>query len=98
MLYAFFAQDIPGTLEQRLAARPEHLARLTELDEAGRLAIAGPNPNPDGEGFTGSLIVADFADMAAAEAWANADPYMAAGVYEGVIIKPFKQVFPATGE
>ena len=95
MLFAFFCQDVPDSLEKRLAARPDHLARLQELDDAGRLVLAGPNPNPDAEGFTGSLVVADFADLDAAVAWANDDPYMAAGVYEGVIVKPFKQVFPA---
>jgi uncharacterized protein YciI len=96
MLFAFYCQDVENSLEKRLAARPDHLARLTELNDAGRLVLAGPNPNPDAEGFTGSLVVADFTDLDAAVAWANDDPYMAAGVYEGVIVKPFKQVFPAT--
>ena len=96
MLFAFYCQDVENSLEKRMAARPDHLSRLTELDEAGRLVLAGPNPNPDTEGFTGSLVVADFADIDAAIAWANDDPYMTAGVYEGVIVKPFKQVFPAT--
>jgi len=95
MLFVFFAQDVPDSLAQRLAARPDHLARLTELDKAGRLVLAGPNPNLAGEGFTGSLIVADFEDIKAAEAWAKADPYQAAGVYQSVAIKPFKQVLPA---
>ncbi len=95
MLFAFYCQDIENSTEKRMGARPDHLARLTELDEAGRLVLAGPNPNPDGEGFTGSLVVADFDDMQAALDWANNDPYMAAGVYEGIIVKPFKQVFPA---
>ncbi len=95
MLFAFFAQDVDNSLDQRLAARPDHIARLEALNAAGRLVLAGPNPNPDGEGFTGSLIVADFDDLDAATAWANEDPYMAAGVYAGVIVKPFKQVFPA---
>ncbi|HCH23323.1 MAG TPA: hypothetical protein DE179_03405 [Oceanospirillaceae bacterium] len=95
MLFAFYCQDVENSLEKRLAARPDHLARLTALNDAGRLVLAGPNPNPDADGFTGSLVVADFADMDAALAWANDDPYMAAGVYEGVIVKPFKQVFPA---
>ena len=95
MLFAFYCQDVENSLEKRLAARPDHLARLTALNDAGRLVLAGPNPNPDADGFTGSLVVADFADMDAALAGANDDPYMAAGVYEGVIVKPFKQVFPA---
>ncbi len=97
MLFAFFAQDVENSLANRLAARPDHLARLTALDDVGRLVLAGPHPNPDGEGFTGSLIVADFDHIDAAVAWANDDPYMAAGVYEGVIVKPFKQALPVTG-
>ncbi|MDP6968277.1 MAG: YciI family protein [Gammaproteobacteria bacterium] len=95
MLFVFVAQDVPDSLQQRLAARPDHLARLTALDKAGRLVLAGPNPNITGEGFTGSLIVAEFEDIEAAEAWAKEDPYQAAGVYESVAIKPFKQALPA---
>ena len=88
------AQDGPNSLEKRLAVRPDHLARLAELDKAGRLVLAGPHPNHEGEGFTGSLIVAEFDDLQAAEAWAQADPYQLTGVYQSMLIKPFKQVFP----
>lgn len=99
MLYAIIGEDIPNSLELRLSARPAHLARLQELQAAGRLLLAGPNPaidNPDpgAAGFTGSLIVAEFASLQAAEEWAAADPYIAAGVYARVSVKPFKKVFP----
>ncbi len=100
MLYAVIAEDKPGTLDARLAARPDHLARLRALQDQGRLVLAGPHPAIDGSdpgtaGFTGSLVVAEFSDLAAAEAWAAADPYVAAGVYGRVTVKPFKKVFPA---
>lgn len=100
MLYAIIATDRAASLQARLQARPEHLDRLKALQEQGRLILAGPHPaidsNDPGEaGFTGSLIVAEFPDLAAAEAWAAADPYLAVGVYEDVRVKPFKQVFPA---
>jgi len=99
MLYAIISEDQPGTLKQRLAARPSHLSRLKELTNAGRLILAGPHPaidnNEPGEaGFTGSLIVAEFTDLASAQAWADADPYIARGVYQRVTVKPFKQVLP----
>ena len=99
MLYALFGQDIANSLERRLAARPAHLARLNALQDAGRLVLAGPfpavdAPDPGQAGFSGSLIVAEFDSLAAAEAWANADPYVAAGVYAQVAVRPFKQVFP----
>jgi uncharacterized protein YciI len=94
MLFMLSAQDVPNSLEKRLAVRPDHLARLAELDKAGRLVLAGPHPNHEGEGFTGSLIVAEFDDLQAAEAWAQADPYQLTGVYQSMLIKPFKQVFP----
>lgn len=99
MFYALICEDKPGTLEQRLAARPEHLARLQELQHQGRLLLAGPHPaiesdNPGEAGFTGSLVVAEFASQAEAQAWADADPYVAAGVYQRVTIKPFKKVLP----
>jgi uncharacterized protein YciI len=94
MLFMLSAQDVPNSLEKRLAVRPDHLARLAELDKAGRLVLAGPHPNHEGEGFTGSLIVAEFNDLQAAEAWAQADPYQLTGVYQSMLIKPFKQVFP----
>ena len=99
MFYAIIAQDRPGTLEARLQARPAHLERLRQLQDEGRLLLAGPHPAIDSEdpgeaGFSGSLIVAEFADLEAARAWADADPYRAAGVYAKVEVKPFKQVLP----
>lgn len=100
MLYVFIAEDIPGTLDQRLAARPAHLERLLALQGEGRLLLAGPcpaidSPDPGPAGFSGSLIVAEFPSLAAAEAWAAADPYVAAGVYAKVTVKPFKKALPA---
>lgn len=100
MLYVFFPEDRPGTLEQRLAVRPDHVARLQALQAEGRLVLAGPcpaidSPDPGPAGFTGSLIVAEFPSLAEAEAWAQADPYVAAGVYEKITIKPFRKVLPA---
>lgn len=100
MLYAIMATDKPDSLADRLAARPAHLARLTALQADGRLVLAGPHPaidsdNPGDAGFTGSLVVAEFASLDDARAWADADPYVAAGVYQDVVIKPFKKVFPA---
>ncbi len=99
MLYAIIANDVPGSLQSRLATRPAHLARLEQLKNEGRMVLAGPHPaidsNDPGEaGFTGSLVVAEFDSLQAAEAWAAADPYKAAGVYGEVVVKPFKQVFP----
>jgi len=99
MLYAIIAEDIPGTLQQRLEARPAHLERLEALRDAGRLTLAGPHPaidsNDPGEaGFTGSLVVAEFDSLEDATSWADADPYVAAGVYGNVTIKPFKLVLP----
>ena len=99
MFYAFICEDQPGTLEKRMAARLDHLARLEALKDQGRLLIAGPHPaidseNPGDAGFTGSLVVAEFASLQAAEAWAAADPYVAAGVYARVQVKPFKKVLP----
>ena len=99
MLYMIIGEDIPDSLEKRQASRPAHLQRLQALQDAGRLVLAGPNPaidsdNPGSAGFTGSLIVAEFASLQDAQNWANADPYIAAGVYQRVTIKPFKQVFP----
>ena len=99
MLYAIVGEDVSNSLEQRLAARPAHLARLLELDAAGRMALGGPfpaidSPDPGPTGFSGSLIVAEFDSLAAAKAWADADPYVAAGVYARVTVRPFKQVFP----
>ena len=100
MLYMILGEDVPGTLDQRLAARPDHLARLQALQADGRLILAGPcpaidSPDPGPAGFSGSLIVAEFASLDAARAWADADPYVAAGVYEKVTVKPFKKALPA---
>lgn len=99
MLYAIISEDQADSLPRRLEARPAHLARLKALQDEGRLILAGPHPAVDSEdpgqaGFSGSLVVAEFADLAAAEAWANADPYMAANVYAKVTVKPFKKVLP----
>lgn len=100
MLYMIRGEDHPDSLAARLAARPAHLARLSELQAAGRLILAGPcpaidSPDPGPAGFSGSLIVAEFADLAAAQAWAATDPYVAAGVYAQVSVQPFRKVFPA---
>jgi hypothetical protein len=99
MLYALISEDLPGTLDQRLAARPAHLERLEQLRDAGRLVLAGPHPAIDSEdpgpaGFTGSLVVAEFDSLEDAQSWADADPYVKAGVYRQVIVKPFKKVLP----
>jgi uncharacterized protein len=99
MLYAIIATDIENSLSHRLSARPAHLERLQQLQKEGHLIIAGPHPAIDSEdpgeaGFTGSLIIAEFESLEDAQAWANADPYVAAGVYDNVIVKPFKKVFP----
>lgn len=99
MLYSIIGDDVPGSLEKRLAARPAHLARLEALQAEGRLVLAGPCPaidavDPGPAGFSGSVIVAEFASLDAAQRWADADPYAAAGVYAKVAVKPFKQVFP----
>ena len=99
MLYAIIATDVANSLEARMAARPAHLERLQQLKAEGRIVLAGPNPaidsnDPGAAGFTGSLIVAEFESLGAANAWAEADPYVAAGVYASVSVKPFKQVLP----
>lgn len=101
MLYAIVGEDVPNSLERRLASRPAHLARLAALQSAGRMVLGGPlpaidSPDPGPAGFSGSLIVAEFDSLAAAQAWADADPYVAAGVSAGVTVHPFKQVFPAS--
>lgn len=99
MWYAIVADDHPGSLPARLSARPLHLQRLQALQDEGRLLLAGPlpaidSPDPGPAGFSGSLIVAEFASLAEAREWADADPYLAAGVYSGVEVRPFKPVLP----
>ena len=99
MLYAIVGEDRADSLAARLAARPAHLERLKALQEEARMILAGPcpaidSPDPGPAGFTGSLIVAEFASLEAAKVWADADPYVAAGVYAKVSVKPFKKVFP----
>ena len=99
MLYMIYGEDNPNRLEHRLAARPAHLERLNALKDRGQLILAGPlpaldSPDPGPAGFTGSLIVAEFDSLDAAQAWANADPYVAADVYATVTVKPFKRVLP----
>lgn len=99
MWYVIEGTDVHGSLQRRLDARPAHLARLTALKDAGRLLLAGPFPaidavDPGDAGFSGSLIVAEFDDLAAAQAWADADPYVEAGVYARVDVRPFKKVLP----
>ena len=100
MFYTIYGEDTPNSLEKRLSARPAHLERLTLLQNAGRLLLAGPFPaidsiDPGPAGFSGSLIVAEFASLQEAQTWADADPYVTAGVYARVTVKPFKKVFPA---
>ncbi len=99
MLYAIIAEDTPNSLDKRMAARPAHLERLTALQDQGKLILAGPFPavdsnDPGPAGFSGSLIVAEFTDLAAAKTWADADPFVAAGVYSNVIVKPFRKTLP----
>ena len=99
MLYAIICEDAPDRLEKRKQTRPAHLQRLEALLDEGRLVIAGPHPaidsdDPGPAGFTGSLIVAEFDNLTEAQSWANEDPYLAAGVYQRVTVKPFKKVFP----
>lgn len=99
MFYAIFAEDVPESLPRRLEARPAHLSRLEDLQQQGRLLLAGPLPavdsnDPGPAGFTGSLIVAEFPSLEEAQRWADADPYRTAGVYSRVTVKPFKRVFP----
>lgn len=99
MLYAIVGEDVANSLAKRQSARPDHLARLEALKQAGQLVLAGPMPaidnnDPGDAGFSGSLIVAEFESLAAAQQWADADPYVAAGVYANVIVKPFKYVLP----
>jgi len=100
MWYAIMAEDVPSSLEKRMAARPEHLARLETLQDAGRLLLAGPFPaidstDPGPAGFTGSLIVAEFSSLEEAKIWANNDPFVIIGAYQHVIVKPFRKTLPA---
>ena len=99
MWYAIISEDIADSLEKRLAARPDHVARLTALQDKGRLLVAGPHPavdspDPGPAGFTGSLVVAEFDSLEDARAWADADPYVEAGVYAHVTVKPYLRVLP----
>ena len=99
MLYAIISQDVENSLNKRMGARPDHVARLNQLKDEGRLILAGPHPaidvsEPGEAGFSGSLIVADFEDLQQAREWADADPYVAAGVYSSVVVKPFNKVLP----
>ena len=99
MYYAVMAEDVEHSLAARLNARPAHIARLNELQNQGRLLLAGPFPaidsiDPGPAGFSGSLIVAEFADLLAAQTWADADPFVIAGVYASVTVKPFRKTLP----
>jgi uncharacterized protein YciI len=99
MFYAIVSTDVENSLPLRKQARPAHLERLQQLKTEGRLLLAGPNPaieseDPGEAGFTGSIVIAEFASLADAKSWADADPYVAAGVYANVSVKPFKKVLP----
>lgn len=99
MYYAIISEDVPNSLPLRQPARPQHLARLETLKQENRLLVAGPHPaidaeNPGDAGFSGSLVIAQFSSLSEASAWADADPYVAAGVYQKVTVKPFKLVLP----
>jgi uncharacterized protein YciI len=99
MLYAIISQDVADSLSKRRSARPAHIERLEQLKQTGQLVLAGPHPAIDAldsgsAGFTGSLVVAEFASLKTAQQWADEDPYIAAGVYQSVIVKPFKKVLP----
>ncbi len=99
MLYAILSEDVNDSLEKRKSARPAHLQRLDNLQDKGRLVLAGPHPaidsNTPGEaGFSGSLVIAEFSDLQEAKSWADDDPYVTAGVYKHVVVKPFKQIYP----
>lgn len=99
MLYAILSEDVPDSLEKRKSVRALHIARLDELKNQGRLVLAGPHPavdspDPGDAGFTGSLVIAEFDSQQHAQEWADADPYIEAGVYARVVVKPFKRVLP----
>lgn len=98
MLYVIYSEDVADSLEKRLSVRPAHLARLQLLQDEGRLLTAGPMPavdsnDPGAAGFSGSTVIAEFESQEAAQAWADADPYVAAGVYAKVMVRPYKKVF-----
>jgi hypothetical protein len=99
MYYLIYSEDVENSLAKRLSVREQHLARLTDLQDKGRLLVAGPCPaidseNPGDLGFTGSLIIAKFDNLIAAQKWADDDPYITAGVYRSVTVKPYKKVLP----
>ncbi|HEA26048.1 MAG TPA: YciI family protein [Ectothiorhodospiraceae bacterium] len=99
MLYAIISEDVENSLEKRMAVRPAHVERLKQLQSEARLILAGPHPaiesnEPGDAGFTGSLVIAEFASLAEAQKWADADPYVASGAYARVVVKPFKKVLP----
>ncbi len=99
MWYAIISEDVADSLSQRQSARPAHLQRLEQLKQQGRLLVAGPHPaidslEPGEAGFSGSLVIAEFDSLASAQKWADEDPYVAAGVYQAVTVKPFKKVLP----
>ena len=99
MLYAILSEDVPDSLDKRMAVRPRHLARLEQLRDEGRLILAGPHPaidspDPGPAGFSGSLVVAEFDSLESAQAWADEDPYVESGAYDQVTVKPFKLVLP----
>lgn len=100
MYYLIYSEDVENSLEKRMSARPQHLERLSQLQDEGRLLVAGPCPaidseNPGEAGFTGSLIIASFNSLTDAQSWADQDPYIAAGVYQKVTVKPYKKVLPS---
>ena len=99
MYYMIYAQDVENSLENRVKARPDHIARLRALAAEGKVLVAGPTPAIDAEdpgpaGFTGSLVIAEFESLEEAQLWADADPYVTAGVYKEVTVKPYKKVLP----
>jgi uncharacterized protein YciI len=99
VLYAILSQDVENSLEKRKSARPAHIQRLEDLQDQGRLVLAGPHPaidsnDPGAAGFTGSLVIAEFDNLELAQQWADRDPYFEAGAYDQVFVKPFKQVLP----
>lgn len=99
MYYAIISEDVPNSLALRMTARPAHVARLETLKAEGRLLVAGPHPaidspDPGEAGFSGSLVIAEFESLEQAQAWADADPYIEAGVYQSVTVKPYKVVLP----